>query len=320
MKRIFSQSVVRSVVAVSVAASALMTSQTASAAEGEESAAPGAVAETPAGEASTSAAASDATASASDATAANAAANPAVDVVAADAAATGSDSAAATSETGAASETKGDASVNVAMPVAPSRDLGQAAGFVAPDLSSDRDRVGAGSNESLRVGAMVGVGFPRPLAVEGVVKIREVVALGAEYSFMPTMTLAGAETSFKGMAVDARVFPFKNALFIGVRGGRQWLEARMTMSGRGVSSTESIEAATWFINPRIGVLHTWKSGVTVGIDAGVQIPVSPSFTRSGAAADAGLSGEADRQMAAVANVLGNKTTPTIDLLRVGFLF
>lgn len=177
--------------------------------------------------------------------------------------------------------------------------------------------------EHLRLGPLVGIGFPRPLAVEGFVKIEKTVGLGVEYSFLPRTTIAGASTRFDAVAVDARWFPFKGGFFIGLRGGRQWLTGSMTLNVQGLGSfTESADAATWFINPRLGFLYTWDSGITVGIDAGVQLPISPTYVRSGPATAAGLAENAqtDQTLRTIANTLGNDVTPTLDLFRLGFLF
>lgn len=191
----------------------------------------------------------------------------------------------------------------------------------APHASSKKD-------ESFRVGAMVGVGFPRPFAAEGFVKIKKIVGVGFEYSFMPNANVMGTEISFHGVAADLRVFPLKGGLFVGVRGGKQWLSTRTTITasvngvpGVGGTYVESMNAETMFVNPRIGYLKTFDNGITLGFDAGVQIPVNPSYTRESDAARSGIkAGEADKAYASVANTLGNKTIPTIDLLRVGFLF
>ena len=131
------------------------------------------------------------------------------------------------------------------------------------------------------------------------------------------------EASFGALAADLRVFPFRGAFFIGARGGRQWLDAKATLTtGQLGSFSEAMSASTWFVNPRAGFLYTFESGITVGIDAGVQIPIRPNLERSGAATPAGIASQLDIDGAllAVANGLGNSTTPTIDLLRLGFLF
>ncbi len=182
--------------------------------------------------------------------------------------------------------------------------------------TSDADR--------LHLGPLVGVGFPRPLAIEGFARVSRYVGVGVEYSFLPRVDLFGASTSFKAAAADLRIFPFKNSFFIGMRVGRQWLDAKATATlaagGSSTELTESMDASTWFVNPRVGFLHRFDSGITLGVDAGVQLPIAPTFTRAGPATSAGLTSETDRVLARVAGALGNDVTPTIDLLRVGFLF
>lgn len=177
--------------------------------------------------------------------------------------------------------------------------------------------------EHFRLGPIVGVGFPRPLAVEAFGKIERLVGVGFEYSFLPNVTVLGADVSFKGAAADVRVFPFRGALFVGARVGRQWLDAKTSiLVPRYGSFTETMEAATWFINPRIGFLHTFDSGITMGLDAGVQLPIHPTYERSGPATERGLGNpnNINQTLASIAGALGNNVTPTVDLLRLGFLF
>ncbi|MBX3228398.1 MAG: hypothetical protein KIT84_07080 [Labilithrix sp.] len=205
------------------------------------------------------------------------------------------------------------------------------AGFEVPSLglAPQKDRASAApssdapKSETLRIGGMMGVGFPRPFAVEAFAKYKRVVGVGAEYSFMPDATIMGTDVKFRGVAADLRLFPFKGGFFVGVRGGKQWLEAKTTLTiNRGAlgTYTEGAAASTWFVNPRVGYLKTWDNGITVGIDAGVQIPIGPSYERQISGSSYGVDTGADKALATVANVLGNKTTPTIDLLRVGFMF
>lgn len=177
--------------------------------------------------------------------------------------------------------------------------------------------------EHLRIGPMVGVGFPRPFAIEGFAKIEKLVGVGLEYSFLPRMNFANVDASFEALAADLRVFPFKGAFFVGARVGRQWLDAKARLqAGQLGAFNESMAASTWFVNPRAGFLFTFRSGITIGIDAGVQVPVNPSYERAGRATETGIAAQTgiDGTLVAVANGLGNKTTPTVDLLRLGFLF
>lgn len=187
----------------------------------------------------------------------------------------------------------------------------------------ERERREPAAVEHFRIGPLLGLGFPRPLALEGFAKFERLVGVGFEYSLLPRTSVMDVEAGFNALALDLRMFPFRGAFFIGARTGRQWLDAHATLpAGRLGSITESMEASTWFVNPRAGLLYTFRNGITLGIDAGVQLPISPSYARSGPATAAGLAQqlEIDGTLVAVANALGNRTTPTIDLFRLGFLF
>ncbi|MBX3192410.1 MAG: hypothetical protein KF819_35795 [Labilithrix sp.] len=170
---------------------------------------------------------------------------------------------------------------------------------------------------SVRIGPLLGLGFPRPIAIEMLVEIERVIGLGVEYGFMPATNLWGVETRFWGLAGDLRLFPFGGAFFMGARAGYQHLGAEVTLGAGGASTTQSAVAESWFINPRLGFLFVFESGVALGIDAGVQVPITASLDTT---VPSGIVPQADASIARVANTLGNQATPTIDLLRLGFLF
>ncbi len=165
----------------------------------------------------------------------------------------------------------------------------------------------------VRVGAIGGVGFPRPLAVEGMAVLGGTVALGAEYAVLPAVTIGGMETSMWSLAGDARVFPLRGPFFLGLRAGRQHVSASTTVTvGSLGSAAESLSLDSWFVNPRLGFLWTSGAGLAFGIEAGVQIPVS-------AAVSSTLPLTLDPAAQATADVLGKSVIPTVDLLRVGVL-
>lgn len=174
------------------------------------------------------------------------------------------------------------------------------------------------SGDDVRVGVLGGVGFPRPLAIEGVVGLGRHVMVGAEYGFSPTITISSVKTNLWGAAADLRVFPFGGAFFLGLRGGYQSVSAETTLSAANVGSyTETASVGTWFLNPRVGFLWVAKP-FAIGIDAGVQIPVSTTVSRSSLLALAAP--EVDSQVTSYADLLGRTPLPTIDLLRVGLVF
>lgn len=197
----------------------------------------------------------------------------------------------------------------------------------APNRGTTRDTgnqeqkpAGSRRTDHFRVGILGGVGFPRPLAIEGLVKIERLVGLGVEYSVLPKLDVSGVETSFYAVAADARVFPFRNAFFVGLRAGRQHLggNSDVTVQGFGVVR-ETVSVDSTFINPRIGFLWTWDPGITLGIDVGVQIPVSSSSTSTIPRSALPASVTVDDDIVRVTNTIGKYALPTVDLLRVGFL-
>src|SRR5215831_15152135 len=130
--------------------------------------------------------------------------------------------------------------------------------------------------ERIGIGALAGIGFPRPLSIEGIARFDRTLAIGAEYSMMPKLTISGVDTTLWALAASARVFPFKGPFFIGMRAGRQHLDASATITIPQLGALpESYAIDTWFINPRIGFLWTWNP-IAFGVDAGVQIPLTSS--------------------------------------------
>ncbi|HVJ91292.1 MAG TPA: hypothetical protein VM580_15920, partial [Labilithrix sp.] len=177
---------------------------------------------------------------------------------------------------------------------------------------SSTDKHRRRGSEHFRFGPIVGLGFPRPFAVEGFAKLERVFGVGFEYSFLPTVNLVGVEMSFRALSADFRVFPFRGGFFVGARAGRQWLDAKTTLTvERFGSFTEWMTASTWFINPRAGYLHTFDSGITLGIDAGVQLPIQPSYDRSGAATEAGRTASTFFPEKGLRNVLARRSTSTV---------
>lgn len=172
--------------------------------------------------------------------------------------------------------------------------------------------------QPVKLGFLGGVGFPRPFSFEAMLKIEDTVAIGAEYSFLPTTSVSGTDVSYRAVAGDLRIFPLQSAFFFGARFGRQHLSASAsrTVAPYGTFD-ESMTVDTWFVNPRLGFLWTFGSGLTVGIDAGLQIPLSHSETST---LPASLQAKAPSGLTALTDTLGARVLPTVSLLQLGMLF
>ena len=173
-------------------------------------------------------------------------------------------------------------------------------------------------DRGVNIGLLGGVGFPRPLAIEPVVRLGRYVMIGAEYSVLPKVTFGSVDTRMWAAAGDFRFFPFKDGFFIGLRAGYQELTTSTTWTAANVGSyTESVDVGNWFLNPRIGFLWVWKP-FALGIDGGAQIPILGSVTRSSRLA--AIAPEVDASLARVSNTFARTIIPTIDLLRIGLVF
>jgi hypothetical protein len=174
----------------------------------------------------------------------------------------------------------------------------------------ERPRAPEPEPRHLRVGAIAGVGFPRPLAVEGLVKLERPIVLGVEYSTLPVVHSGGVSALMWALAADARVFPFGGVFFVGFNAGFQHLSGSATLP----IGTVGVEMDSILVNPRLGLLWTSRAGLTLGIGAGVQIPVNVS-TSSSIPAGSRLAGEA----MSLAAAFGRRALPTVDLFRIGLL-
>lgn len=178
--------------------------------------------------------------------------------------------------------------------------------------------------DHIRFGALLGVGFPRPLTIEGVVKLERVLALGLEYSALPQITISEVRVRSSAIAVSVRLFPLHGAFFVGLRAGRQSLGAEALVSGYGYKVPVALGVDTTFLNPQLGFLWTWEPGVSIGVDAGLQIPLSSSTSSSVQTtvpnAVQPLLAPAQHAAESVAGAVGRTTLPTVDLIRIGVLF
>jgi hypothetical protein len=180
----------------------------------------------------------------------------------------------------------------------------------APPTPKDTDA--SHRESSVHVGVLGGVGFPRPLAIEGVLVFDKLILLGGEYSALPTTSFSGVDVSMWALAADARVFPMRNGFFVGLRAGKQHLGEMASLTVSGVGSYSATNTAdTTFINPRVGFLWNWHA-LAFGIDAGVQIPVLTTTSSSLPAGVSAPSGAAD-----LSRTLSQSVIPTVDLLRIG---
>lgn len=159
------------------------------------------------------------------------------------------------------------------------------------------------------------VGLPQPVGIGAFARFHDLVGVGANLGFLPgpvgsaLLSAAGlnGELSANGVEAEARLFPFRGAFFIGGAVGRMSLSASGTSKGAPVA----VAVTTLYAAPRLGWLGTFSSGFTLGLDLGLQIPLSPDIRVSTSSPQAS-------QLEAVARALAALPLPTASV-KVGFL-
>jgi hypothetical protein len=139
----------------------------------------------------------------------------------------------------------------------------------------------AGHTRAGRIGVLFGlVGAPQTFGVEGFAKVHDIVGVGVGFGMLPgalggvLMNAAGVNggkldsSAFEG---EARVFPFRGSFWLGGALGRMSLSA----SGNGAGSPVTVDVTTLYASPRLGWLAVWQSGLSLGLDLGVQFPIGP---------------------------------------------
>ncbi len=160
--------------------------------------------------------------------------------------------------------------------------------YSADDLEREKPGDPSSAMDVLRIGPVVGVGLPNLMSFGGMLKITRYFGAGVNVGLIPTVKLSyygDATLSYSEADVYGRLFPFGNAFFVGAGIGYVTVSGTMAdsvstaqfgVAGGSVDLSCAASVRTMIFAPQLGLLKTWASGFSLGIDAGVQIPVAPS--------------------------------------------
>jgi hypothetical protein len=144
-----------------------------------------------------------------------------------------------------------------------------------------------------RIGPVAGVGLPSLINVGGMIKLTRYVAAGISIGIAPDVSFAyygDATVSYHCYQIYGRVHPLGGGLFLGAAVGyalasgtaEQQVDVpaviRMVYPGLDPTVTLRSEgsAETLVLTPELGYFYTFKSGFSLGVSAGLQIPIAPS--------------------------------------------
>lgn len=169
-----------------------------------------------------------------------------------------------------------------------------------------------------RFTAMLGVvSLPRVLALEPMGRYRraddprwDLFSLGGSIEYLPpgVAEFGGPKLSWMQLGVEGRWFPWR-FLFVGLRAGWQFVRADSEKFGSEVDYVSN----GLFVGPKVGALYTFSSGLTIGGDVGVTVPVASKTSLES-------DGTTDANARKVANTFGDFVMPTLGLFRIGYTF
>lgn len=172
----------------------------------------------------------------------------------------------------------------------------------------------------VRLGALVGAGFPSLVSGQIVFKLHDWVGLTGSYGATPSISLpvaSDASLSQHGFNATARVYPFRGAFFLGLGLGQSTVTGRAAESAYGVSAAASAMTRTTYVLPELGFLYRFSFGLTIGADIALQLPIAATSSSSASVAGTavGLPDDVRQTLAS----LETTPVPVIHFLRIGFV-
>jgi len=144
-----------------------------------------------------------------------------------------------------------------------------------------------------RIGPVIGVGLPSLINVGGVIKLTRYFAAGINIGIAPDVKFAyygEATVSYHAYQIYGHIHPFGGGFYLGASVGyalargtdEQTIELpasiHMVYPSLGNSITLKSEGSvqTMVLTPELGYFKTWKSGFSMGVGAGLQLPIASS--------------------------------------------
>jgi hypothetical protein len=211
-----------------------------------------------------------------------------------------------------------------------------------PPLQEQDEADSNGVFGPFRIGILVGAGLPSLLSFGGAIKLTRYFGAGLNVGLIPAVTISlygEAELSYQEYDIYGRIFPFGGAFFLGAGVGYATIQGTFTNSydvtafqavapdlPNPLVVTSAGSVKTLVLMPMIGLQHTFSSGLTLGIDAGAQVPIAPSEVEFSTSVPSSVPDQVveryvtpnDRQVQDTLDTIGRTIVPTLNV-RIGWL-
>ncbi len=209
-----------------------------------------------------------------------------------------------------------------ALPAAPAASPIVLGALVGPDYEKPMGSKSAeqGVLGPFRAGLLAGIGAPSALSAQLLGTYKGWVGLAADVGMLPTVSLPigeGVSIRQSQMSLGARVYPFHGMFFVGAGIGGSTLSARASATQQGATGQLSMSANTVFVMPQLGLLHRFSFGLAVGMDVGLQLPLSGSSS-TGATVQ-GMAVDAPAGVRDAVAYAEKRPIPVLNLLRIGYV-
>jgi hypothetical protein len=139
---------------------------------------------------------------------------------------------------------------------------------------------------------LLGTGLPDVLNLGGTIKLTPYFGAGINVGLIPSIHLSlygDATVSYQEYDLYGHIHPFGGSFFFGAAVGYATMSGTFnqtynatdfmlpaTIFPTSVTVNSQASVRTLVLTPQIGFLHTFGSGFSLGIDAGLQMPLAPS--------------------------------------------
>jgi hypothetical protein len=200
---------------------------------------------------------------------------------------------------------------------------------------------------------LLGTGLPDVLNLGGTIKLTPYFGAGINVGLIPSIHLSlygDATLSYQEYDLYGHIHPFGGSFFLGAAVGYATMRGDFSdtfnaatagvVVPTGAPSSFTVDShasvRTLVLTPQLGFLHTFGSGFSLGVDAGLQVPLAPSqinytttvtpaslvtlcaLSTTCAQARQANEGSVEDKVRGTLNTIGRTMLPTFNL-RIGWL-
>jgi hypothetical protein len=171
---------------------------------------------------------------------------------------------------------------------------------------------------------LTGGGLPLPFRFGIETKFQNLIGLSFDYGLFPTLSISDVKLGAHGWTVAARLYPFRESFFLGVGMGRQTISGERNEEIAGSMTRIEASMDSTLLVPQLGWRWVWDSGLWLGTEIGVQIPISNSGRLStnapGSAQMTSEYQELEDDVESIIDKIGDLPLPQMALAQIGFFF